>query len=144
MTSSLDKTVALWRLQVIFRQTLIIMLITAAALDNSEHELTGSWSSYSALKSRLSACAAVAWHSRSPALPQECPCFAETAEAAAAGGVHEATRLHLAAAPVFSLALDPAPASGGRQQVSPTFADRPGMKTASIILACRKCKITLC
>jgi hypothetical protein len=49
---------------------------------------------------------------------QECSCFADSSEAAAAGGVQEALRLDLAAAPIFSLALDSAPASGGRQQVN--------------------------
>ena len=46
---------------------------------------------------------------------QECACFGESTDGA--GGVQEALRLDLAAAPIFSLAVDPAPAAGGRQQV---------------------------
>ena len=63
-----------------------------------------------------SACGILALrHIQAICVTQECACFGEST--GAAGGVQEAMRLDLAAAPIFSLALDPAPATGGRQQV---------------------------
>ena len=51
---------------------------------------------------------------------QECSCFSEQPiDGSAAGAVREAVRLQTPGAPIFSLALDPAGASSGRQQVCP-------------------------